>query len=389
MPLRVKCDNCGSSYTLPDSRLVPGKRVQFLCRNCQHKIVVEVPAESVDAGATSVASVVRPPSGGHAPQPVAQPAARPRPAAAPVPANRVPVRGTADPPATGAAPHLRQPPPARTSQPVPVNVMWFVASNGGQQQRMSADGVKAGIENGTVHADTLLWRKGYAEWTRAAETAEWGSHVGRPVHRAQPAAQAAAGEHLSVQVAAAASLHCTSSSQVAVALPVVRAPLGEDAPHPVASTEAYHASNRPEPSPRARLTHEMAGGAARPAAVPDRAPRPYLAREPHGEALNAQSRWSPATDTYTGQKGKFTRRISDEAMAAARLPDTDVGPPDAETDVDPIARPWRMLAFGALFAAFAALTVSVLVVMRWRATVADLDECRARPASPPAAVASP
>ncbi len=43
--MHVRCSHCHAGYTLPAEKLSPGRRVQFACRHCGQRIVVQVPGE--------------------------------------------------------------------------------------------------------------------------------------------------------------------------------------------------------------------------------------------------------------------------------------------------------------------------------------------------------
>ncbi len=130
--MQVKCAQCNAGYTLPAERLVPGRRVQFACRHCGERIVVQVPN---DAGAEPV-------------QPAAAPARRgPDPLARPL-----------------AEPQVE----ARPDEP-----RWFVAAPDGSHRKLAESELEAEIRAGAVTGETLVWRKGLAEWLPAAATERW------------------------------------------------------------------------------------------------------------------------------------------------------------------------------------------------------------------------
>lgn len=354
MPMRVQCDNCASSYTLPDSRLTPGRRVQFLCRHCQHRIVVLVPeqaeaftpAAEIDTGAQTAAE--------------------------------------------------------------PPEIMWFVVASDGQQ-RMSTAAVASAIAAGTIGVDTLIWRKGFAEWQRVAATADFAEAVrqvgsGRsPTPSYQPVSHAAPAPSLSHaeasvsrvesavgQVAAVASVvrAYTSNpdhSQVAVAMPIIRPQLVEaPAPRPARGLQ------RLEPGQRADRSTTGAGRNSGPAPV--RTPQPEAM--PRGPATRGRtdantgpggsSRWSPATDTWTGPKGNVTRPVPEEQRQALlrQVADQDaterarVELEDALAAAQADARSWRMIAGFALAAALIAAAVAVFALVRWHAAQSALTACR-------------
>lgn len=403
MPVRVQCEQCGSTYTLPDSRLQPGKRVQFACRHCQHRIVVSVP-EGPAAGAASEQAT-----------PVARPAS-PQPARPASPQQALPGQ------------------PARV--PLPANVMWFVASPSGQQQRMGADGIQHGIATAAITADTLLWRKGMGEWLRAGDTPEWSaSFEARPSTdayapavpaqakpalaptrpeparpqpaRSQPAPApepaVAAGGH----VAGVASVHrdATSVDQRAVALPVIKVEeaAAETKPspaRPAGQSQGARSSGletaRPvgEIAKRAESSLLRAGQAAaraddgRETAVHDVIQPDRIAHA--GKVLDSKDKkgpWSPATDTYTGPRGNVTRRVPEDVrQAAMEAVDSEADEADRQAEaqaatlaaVEAGVRPWRTLAVGAAAAAVVALALAALAAIQWRQAARALDECQAK-----------
>jgi hypothetical protein len=332
MPMRVQCEQCASTYTLPDSRLTPGRRVQFQCRHCHHRIVVAVP-ELAESGEVST-------------------------------------------------PH---PSPAPTRQPQAATpAMWFVVLGDGQQ-RLAAEAVQAAIGAGTIGPDTLMWRKGFGEWKRAVEIPEWQQAVQlahqHEARTATPAynqpAELAAGAAEVAGVASIFRAHVqVPSGQNAMAMPVIRpeqldaVPLAhETTSRPTRGLQRHEPQQRQEPAQR----REGARQGAR--------------RETVGP--NGNSRWSPATDTWTGPKGNVTRRVPEEQRQALLR---QVAEDDAEEraraealeteglSVDAV-RSWRFVAAAALAAALVAACVAVFAIVRWRAAETELQACR-HPAVP-------
>ncbi len=366
--MRVTCDNCGAGYTLPDHKLSPGRRVQFNCRHCSHRVVVSVPAEEVVAGPIQPAAASREPR-------------------------------------------------------------WFVANADGSYQKLAESEVAALIDSGELAAATLIWRKGFGEWAPAGQTAPWVERfaqraaasappsaqaspapppAAQPVrrasaaHSAPPAAQPsgprrsrprrktdrgpagaadAAGAD-NATLAGQASVVGTagpSRGQEAVSLPIIRpnrAPSGvvpsrqprpsprrtsgtHRAPSGVASgpqpaAPAASAAPAPQVSVRVNAAHLQPGGQQhadgaggrsaasrrspsqrvdnrRPPSQATQAPRgPAGARgpeesgrfapgaQPSGTPMDGGARpddgtaWSPATDTYIGPRDRFTHRIGSD-----------------------------------------------------------------------------
>lgn len=366
MPMRVQCEQCGSSYTLPDSRLTPGRRVQFQCRHCQHRIVVAVP-EQAHSGELHPAEAVSPPQGARVP--------------------------------AGA------------------QVMWFVVLEEGQQ-RLSSDGVRAAIDGGTIGPETLMWRKGFGEWKRAGEIEEWsaavqGAHSGAPRSATPaysqppeiaappmlaPALIAPANGHVSaVQVAGAASIfrghpHPSDPSQIAVAMPVIR-PTSEPTGHGQESRKGLQRLEpRGAPTSLRRETARPKDDAK--ARTLDASPARGNESSDRGPGDGGKGRWHPATDTWTGPKGNVTRRVPEEQRQALLR---QVAEDDAEQRVADAtetgaaaradARLWRMVAAAALAAALVAAAVALFAIVKWREVDAELAACH-RVASAPAAAAT-
>jgi membrane protease subunit (stomatin/prohibitin family) len=69
----------------------------------------------------------------------------------------------------GAAPQEGSPPP------LPNAATWYAAVNGAQEGPHDAAALQARIAAGAVTRDTLVWKPGMANWTKAGEVAELGS----------------------------------------------------------------------------------------------------------------------------------------------------------------------------------------------------------------------
>lgn len=321
--MRVQCDQCGASYTLPSERVAAGRRLQFQCRQCQHRIVVQVPETVVQP---SVAAAV----------PVAR-------------------------------------------------VLWFVSTAAGQQQRMDSEGVKAAIAQGTLSRDTWVWRKGMAEWLRAGDCADLQPWLApQPVAGASgeaqptlamdvplPASPAVIAASAPVQqfarpavvsgshIAGTASIHKGAghnTDQRAMAMPVVRVPGDEG----TAELAADALRSKPVVTPVQRGLASQTGGRSRAAA----------ADSPVAESSDSSDerrKWSPATDTYTGLRARLTRKVDDGARNAA------VEWADAlnrrEVEVETLqqqVRVWKRLAIAASAAVVLLGALALLMAWKWR-----------------------
>ncbi|MBM4344864.1 MAG: zinc-ribbon domain-containing protein [Deltaproteobacteria bacterium] len=383
--MRVQCEQCGSSYTLPEQRVAPGRRLQFQCRHCQHRIIVHIPAE-VDAAPEPAAAV-----------PAAAPAAR---------------------------------------------VLWFINAASGQQ-RMDGDGVRAAIAEGNVTAETWLWRKGMAEWAKAAEVPDFSGAFGEPsptramdsvvAAQSAPALAAAAvapvpavnqavvelarpavlsGAH----VAGAASVHKGAGFQTdqrAIPMPIIRVtsdgaePVSRDGPRPRsggsplrpvdANRSARVASAQaPTPSasegslrPESRAERRSAIGARETnrgdegrtsayAAMPDDEEEPQRPERHARGDRDSKGPWSPATDTYQGQRARNTRKVDDRDRQNAMEWAAAMERRDAEVQLlrDSL-RAWQRLAFAGLIALVVVLLLTALVTVRMRDAADEAEACKA------------
>lgn len=347
MPMRVTCDHCAASYTLPDSRLTPGRRVQFLCRHCQNRIIVDVP----EAGASGAETTQKP----------------------------------------SVAPRIAQPLAAARPAKLSNNVMWFVVGADGQQQRIAADGVRQSIQQGEITADSLLWRRGMGEWLRAIEIAEWTSLfpaavasapvVFAAVEALKPAlnrtpSRPLLGEspcNISAEIDVAKVAGASSvvrnlnnmhgdASQVAVAMPVIRF---EAEPVEVPVQRAGSGLRRHEPGQRANAQ-------PRPVIANDTSLQDPLIQDSRGDP---NSRWSPATDTYTGPRAAFTRRLNED-LRQALLAEVDAKEADMRAGIaNDQVQLWRRVATFALVAAAVSVLIALFAVIRWRSVNAELDAC--------------
>jgi hypothetical protein len=418
MPMRVICEKCGSNYTLPDERLTPGRRVQFTCRHCQHRIVVEI-------GGTAVA-------------PASAVAAAPSPERA-----SAPLRAAAD-----SAGPSRMATAQQGSAPSPLGIVWFVAIDDDHQERMTSQNLRQGIADGAVTADTLVWRKGYSQWTAAAEAPEWAAafrsaampalrsspppvpppeplHEGpgptlasplvakRPTGQVEQPSEAelrASGESMPIvsvrtpdngmQIAGMASvwraspINTNHAAQKAVALPIIR--MASARSQPIAATTPMpgqrpgglvRRTDPPQPASPAAPVHRES-----PAPVPSEETQMNdLVPPPDRKESAGESSWAPSTDTYTGPKGKLTRKIDDHQRQALIQ---SVERQEFQQRLEILqteTRSWQRLAMGLLVAFIVVLMLAVWAAVRWTATENDLKSCSATLSSQrtPAAATSP
>ena len=389
--MRVTCDRCGSSYTLPEARVAPGRRLQFQCRQCQHRIIVQIPTE-----------------------------------------NEVGVQGV-----------------ERTPQapPTVARVLWFISTAGGQQQRLDTDGVRTAIAEHSVVADTWLWRKGMAEWSKAGEVADFAMLFGEPdsTRAMEPVAAPIAappqatgvapttsprapggGAHdqavvelgrpamlVGSNVAGAASVHKGAGFQTdqrAIPMPIIRVttdgaeaigrdlrqrrdiqpasraneplrpPAGNRAARPAAQAQTPGedlASLRPElrsgrrpikPRDGSRSGAEQSGRTSAYAAMPDD-------DEDGQDGDKSKGPWSPATDTYQGQRSRHTRKVEDRDRESAIEWAAAMERRDAEAQsLRKSLQAWQRLAFAGLIALVVLLLLTALLTVRMR----DAQEAAAR-----------
>lgn len=392
--MHVRCEHCHAGYTLPAEKLTPGRRVQFNCRHCSQRIVVQVPAA----------------------EPVAE---------APAPA--------AD------------------------EVRWFVAAADGSYRKLADSELERAIAAGEIDAQQLIWSKGFDEWLPVSETTRWRDRFGGVAapapadatsHDARPAAEAAAAESVprrvrrttevglgeaaatgseplgdSLQGAAGpepeatqladavapepedvtreqavvggeddaslgqstfAGVGSSDASQAAVSLPIVRA-----APPPGRADSGLHRV-RPRLSPR---------GGARRSGLHESRPSPAAqqpAAEPHSGHAHAQPHpaghpggaegdlaWAPATDTYIGPRDNFTRRLGSAAERDALIAQVEAG----RRHRSEIQR-WQAVTIAACGVAFMALLLAAWAMLDRRAATAALQACQ-HPPSTQATVAAP
>lgn len=393
--MHVRCEHCHAGYTLPAEKLTPGRRVQFSCRHCSQRIVVEVPAA----------------------EPVAE---------APAPA--------AD------------------------EVRWFVAAADGSYRKLADSELERAIATGEIDAQQLIWSKGFDEWLPVSETARWRDRFGRgaapepadaTAHDARPVAEPAPAEQVprrqrrstevglgeaaatgaepaedpahgaaaqpepeATQLADAlapealevtreqaivagddeavlgqstiAGVGSSDASQAAVSLPIVRT-----APPPGRADSGLHRV-RPRLAPRGASRrsglHESRPSPAAQQPAAEAHPghghaQPHPAAHPGG--AEGDLAWAPATDTYVGPRDNFTRRLGSAAERDALIAQVEAG----RRHRSEIQR-WQVVTIAACGVAFLALLLAAWAMLDRRAATAALHACQ-HPPSTQAAVAVP
>ncbi len=321
------------------------------------------------------------------------------------------------------------------SAPSPLGVVWFVAIDDDHQERMTSQNLRQGIADGAVTADTLVWRKGYSQWTAAAEAPEWAAafrsaampalHTSPPpVPPAEPrdegpgptlagplvtkraaaqdepsdAERRASGESMPIvsvrtpdngmQIAGMASvwraspINTNHAAQKAVALPIIR--MASARSQPIAATtpmpgqrpgSLLRRTDSAQPAPPAAQVRRAA-----PAPVPSQETQLNDVLSPPAEGESSgESSWVPSTDTYTGPKGKLTRKV-DENQRQALVQTVERQEYQQRLHVlQSETRSWQRLAMGLLVAFIAVLSLAVWAAVRWTAAENDLATCRTAP----------
>ncbi len=201
--MQVRCGQCNAGYTLPADRLAPGRRVQFSCRHCGDRIVVQVPAEGAALdpapGPSLEAASVAPQPAGVAQRPVVHQAAGSH--AAPHHAVASPAAAAAPAAVAPAPAHVaRAPSGGQADAPRQDEARWFVAAADGSYRKLSEAELAGEIVRGVVSGEVLCWRKGFDAWLPLQQSDRWA-----PVFAASssPEAPAAAAALLEAQQAAA------------------------------------------------------------------------------------------------------------------------------------------------------------------------------------------
>ena len=302
MPMRVLCEKCTAAYTLPDARLVPGRLVQFTCRHCHERITVAVPNSSAPAASAAVA------------------------------------------PAPAEASH----------DDVDDGVFWFIAGKDSQPERRSGAEIAAAVTARTVRSQTLLWRKGMAEWQPAGSLVEWqaalreaaGSGTSRGIAAQTSGAAPSAGQKPAWTMRSTDDPN-SDSAQVAMKLPTLW--VATEAPETRSPEAQKSASLTVRPSPQARAILARDPDTTEDEAFAPEAP----ARKPKG-AKSSRTQWSDPND------------------------------PADQTPYEPVptsdASDWRRVALAALGMALVALIVSGVLAWRLHAVSSQMVTLRALPA---------
>lgn len=292
------------------------------------------------------------------------------------------------------APRIAQPVQAARPAKLSSNVMWFVVGADGQQQRIGADGVRQSIQQVEITSESLMWRRGMGEWLRAVEIAEWASLFPAPVVSApvvfavaeapkptlnRTPARPLASENVRnisaeidvTKVAGASSVVRNlnnmhgDASQVAVSMPVIRF---EQEPVEVPAQRTGSGLRRHEPGNRGNVPQ-------RPVVANDTSMQDAVGPDGRGDA---NSRWSPATDTYTGPRAAFTQRLNED-LRQALLAEVDTKAAEMRAGIaSDQARTWRKVATFALVAAAVSVIIALFAVVRWRSVNAELEACANR-----------
>ena len=208
----------------------------------------------------------------------------------------------------------------------------------------SATTLRQALSSGSLPAQTLVWRKGLSQWQPASEHAELAD-------AAQPAAR------------------LPTPAYAAEPSPAAAEPTVKASPEQAAPTQRP----APEIKPPAATDLEKRAGLQR------------RARDKRGES--GRSKWSPATDTWTGPK--VTRRVPDahreqllqlaagaapqQAPAMSRPPaqeaPQDEGPTIADLEAALVEleqrwRNWRLVALVAGGVALASMAVALWLGLR-------------------------
>ena len=406
--MRVKCHSCAAGYTLPESKLRAGRKLQFSCRRCGARIQVEVPEQGQDGADTelarsrlgsSLSGLSERPRFAPAVKDGAQPAStgarrrvsgtqRQAPSAPSEPVVRNEDALTAVPAARESTDAVRQREESRLQDSVTATrseqaVRWFVANEDGSYKKWRGADLEVAINGGLVGAETLVWRKGMAEWLPADETDEWRALYeqrgdAKPAAPEPPAEREAAEEAveptqaMSTLDAADSAGHATvadshdpvaaddaaatvagtsrpATDQRAVSLPIVRPRSGQRSPRRERSTGRAMADTH-QPA-----THEPAAGAS--GFADDRSGGTPIDPGAGGQ----DKRWAPATDTYTGPRGRFTHRIGSESERAALLAHVD-----REQNLNRALRRWQWIALGTAGAALIAFMLAFYALIGWQ-----------------------
>jgi len=397
--MRVKCHSCAAGYTLPESKLRPGRRLQFSCRRCGARIQVAIPdkdeAEDAEEPAQSAArSRMGSSLSGLSERPRFAPARKPSsPAIAKVGAP-VPAPSRPDTEAVKAREKERLAGSVKATRSEEA-VRWFVANEDGSYKKWRASDLDVAMRGGLVAADTLVWRKGMAEWLPADETDEWRDiyEETAPDKAEEPAApddnlgaeQPAPTRAMSVvddppaeadteppdepeddadtdgaghrfdQAATVAGAVRPKTNQRAVSLPIVRN--RTSGAHEAADGRPQRGELRPRSG-----NADGFGGRPRSAGTPmDPGPR-----------SRDDGNWAPATDTYTGPRGRLTHRIGSEGERASLLAHID-----REQSLQRNLRRWQWISLATATGALLAFLLALYAMLGWQEAAQHAADCQA------------
>ncbi len=312
-----------------------------------------------------------------------------------------------------------QAPAAAAAAPPSSRVLWFVSSPSGQQQRMDSDGVRAAIRDGSVNRDTWLWRKGLAEWQRAGEAQDFADAfaVSPPLPPPEEPPDNTLSAHPVVEyasipvvsgahIAGSASVHRGSGFQTdqrAIPMPIIRAnnlapeaeaaadrrpagpaqrpsqPVGPGRPAAAASRPVSQESGQRSEGGPARSAVRAEPAARRPAR-PDSETRTaaldVVTPTDREDGDRDNKRWSPATDTYTGQRARMTRRVDEgDRDAAVAWADEQKRLQNDVLDLARQLRGWQRVAVAALVCLAVVLLVTLAIAYQYRQAQDAADKC--------------
>lgn len=424
--MRVKCHNCTAGYTLPESKLKPGRRLQFSCRRCGSRIVVAVP----DSGATEavrskIGSKLTGTGSAAIGRPSFAPAARasspavrrasssenrrasvPSPAAnASRPAFKAAAQSSPAVRERESTDAIRDREESRLAGSVSEtrsekSVRWFVANEDGSYKKWQARDLEVAIRGGLISPETLLWRKGMDGWLAADETPEWRQlyeETGSPDSTKPPADDRVPVGRAVSRVSGRVAIEARAAAEAADDVPSPR----RATPHPDLMDEATDAAD--DEAHASVAGSATADEAQRSVSLPIVRPRQATGmrrsklqrrqrdasslkpRGGDGDSFTNNDRstgtpldqgdrdgsgkWAPATDTYTGPRGSHTHRIGSEGERAALL-----GHIEREQRLARSVRNWQWIALGTAAAATLAFVLCFYALLNWqRAAEAPLD----------------
>ncbi len=296
---------------------------------------------------------------------------------------------------------------------------------------MDSDGVRAAVRDGTVSRDTYLWRKGLAEWQRAGDVPDFADYFPNTVPAAPladeplPTTANNVVEFASIPVVAGAHVAGTASvhrgagfqtDQRAIPMPIIRpsGPVSEELDRKddrrSAAGTGLRQVQRPgnpnpargaEPAPRRPTRNEAELKTAAFDVIdqdndidPKTSGRSGQDRG-GGEKASAEAggmdkggRWSPATDTYTGQRARMTRRVDEgDRDTAVKWADEHRRMQDEtrrlESDLSEMSRQlkgWQRVAIAALGSLAVVLLLTLVVAYQYRQAQNAAEACAAKSA---------